>query len=179
MPLEEEYNAPGAQPESQQHWIPWLQQQLEEQNIPTNTPEFPIPYLPEYNAWKEVFESYEIREETILVGHSCGAGFIARWLSENKVKVGKVVLVAPWLDPKPSTLHNGFFDFVLDPSVSERTKGISIFVSNDDDEDIQQSVRTLTDAWPSVNVLRFENKGHFILESMGTREFPELAAEVL
>lgn len=30
---------------------------------------------------------------------SCGAGFLLRWLSENSVRIAKLILVIPWLDP--------------------------------------------------------------------------------
>ena len=71
-------------------------------------------YQPKYELWKTEFEKNEIDEETSLVGHSNGAGFIIRWLSENKdVRVDKVILVAPWLDPT-NRKGSEFFDFVID-----------------------------------------------------------------
>ncbi len=178
MPSEEEYNTPETRVQSAQHWLPWLKEQFERQGIPARTPEFPMPYKPDYEAWKRVFETFEIGNETILVGHSCGAGFLARWLSETKTAVGKALLVAPWMDPKPRTLDNGFFEFELDPEVQHRTK-ITIFYSNDDDSDILQSVEFLKDAWPQAKVITLHNKGHLDFDGLGTREFPELAHEAL
>ncbi|MEX0652068.1 MAG: alpha/beta fold hydrolase [Candidatus Paceibacterota bacterium] len=75
----------------------------------------PEPYLPNYEKWIEVFEQFKVDEETDLVGHSCGAGFLLRWLSENKINVGKLVLVAPWIDPiNELGDENNFFDFERD-----------------------------------------------------------------
>jgi len=100
MPDESEFKDPNREASSNCHWYPWLQRQLVLNGILAQTPEMPKAYEPEYDAWKEMFERFDTDEETILIGHSCGGGFIVRWLSENKDKrVGKVVLVAPWIDP--------------------------------------------------------------------------------
>ena len=78
---------------SNDHWIPWLQRQLLLNGIEAQTPEMPGFYKPNYEQWKDTLEMFHPDEETILVGHSCGGGFLVRWLSENSKKVGKVVLV--------------------------------------------------------------------------------------
>jgi hypothetical protein len=52
--------------------------------IAASTPEVSHSYDPQYPIWKREFERFEVTSETILVGHSCGGGFLVRWLSENK-----------------------------------------------------------------------------------------------
>lgn len=98
MPDKEDYFEPTADAESNCHWLPWLQRQLIVKNILAQTPEMPEPYSPNYEKWCSVFNQFTVSEETNLIGHSCGGGFLLRWLSENKQKVGKVALVAPWID---------------------------------------------------------------------------------
>jgi predicted alpha/beta hydrolase family esterase len=176
MPSKEEYRP--EEPQSEQHWLPWLRQKLQQRGIDAHTPELPEPWEPEYGAWKAAFEKLPLSDETILVGHSCGAGFLARWLSENPMRVEKVVLVAPWMDPPPRFLKNGFFEFTLDPNVPERTSSVTIYSSTDDDEDIQKSVEILKDAWPTATHKEYDDKGHFDLEGLGTNEFPELLEEL-
>ena len=68
---------------SNSHWLPWLQKQLFIQGILAQTPEMPTPYNPNYNLWLDVFKQFSINKETILVGHSGGAGFLLRFLCEN------------------------------------------------------------------------------------------------
>ena len=172
-PSKEGYFNPARDSQSNSHWIPWIQQQLLVNGILAQTPELPEPYEPVYEEWKKVFEKFDIDEDTALVGHSCGGGFLARWLSENKAKVGKVVLVAPWLDPDHQ-LHTDFFNFEPSAEVPGQTGGLTILVSSDDDADIQASVGTLVAKWPDAQVVKTEGKGHFTLGDMGTREFPEL-----
>ena len=72
---------------SNSHWFPWLSKQLLISDIPTVALEIPNAYMPNYTTWKKEFERFDIDSETILVGHSCGGGFLVRWLSENDVKV--------------------------------------------------------------------------------------------
>lgn len=157
---------------SNSHWFPWLQKQLLIKNIFTQTPEMPDAFKPDYEKWKSEFERYSIDDDTVLVGHSCGGGFLIRWLSENKVKVKKLILVAPWLDPNRSKTDT-FFDFAINPSISERMD-THIFISNDDDKDIQVSVSKIKDALPGVKRHDFQGMGHFTYEKMKTDKFPEL-----
>src|ERR1700741_4554197 len=97
MPDRKEYFDPESSAQSNKHWLPWLQRQLIVNDILAQTPELPEPYAPNYAKWCSVFDQFTVDEETMLIGHSCGAGFIVRWLTDNKKKVGKVALVAPFL----------------------------------------------------------------------------------
>jgi predicted alpha/beta hydrolase family esterase len=174
MPDKEKYfDTTRADSQSNSHWLPWLQQQLVLKGVLAQTPELPEPYSPDYKKWREVFEQFKIDRDTMLVGHSCGAGFLVRWLSENKIQVGKVALVGPWLDPH-HTAPNKFFDFTLDPELLARTQGLSAFYSTDDGEEVLTSVEMLKAAIPALEEKKFSGRGHFTLSDMGTREFPEL-----
>ena len=103
-PLRLEYYSQDYPSLSNCHWYPWLQKQLLVHRWQPKPPEIPRVFELDYAAWVREFERYDITPQTQLVGHSCGAGFLVRWLSEHKaVKVGRVVLrVAPWL-ALPST----------------------------------------------------------------------------
>jgi predicted alpha/beta hydrolase family esterase len=177
MPSEKSYLDSNREAQSNSHWLPWIQQQLLTKGILAQTPELPNPFKPVYEDWKSIFERHEINENTLLVGHSCGAGFLVRWLSENDVRVGKVVLVAPWMDPHHEL--DGFFEFNIDPHAIERTKGVDVFISEDDDEEMHTAVNQIKEAWPAAVVHSLKDKGHFTLRDMGTREFPELREVLL
>jgi len=178
MPSKEEYYSDEYPSASNSQWVPWLQKQLLIRDIPAVTPEMPISYLPDYEVWKREFERFDITPETILVGHSCGAGFLLRWLTENKdVHVGKVILVAPWLDPDKE-LANDFFNFQIDPTFPKRTLGTVVFDSTNDDV-IKDSVERIMSVVPDIKVVEFHNYGHFCIEDMKTEAFPELLEECL
>lgn len=55
------------------HWIPWVKKELILYGIKTETPLMPKPWEPNYISFKEEFEKYSVRDNTILIGHSCGA----------------------------------------------------------------------------------------------------------
>lgn len=173
MPSKEEYFDPTSPAPSNAHWLPWIQRELLLKGILAQTPEMPEPYQPVYEKWRAVFEQFKVDEETLLIGHSCGAGFLVRWLSENNIKVSKVVLVAPWLDPAHE-LSTGFFDFEIDPKLVEKTNGVTLFVSSDDDPVILESVEKLKTEAANITLQEFTHHGHFCLSDMKTTSFPEL-----
>jgi predicted alpha/beta hydrolase family esterase len=107
-------------------------------------------------------------------------GFLIRWLSENKIKVGKVILVAPWLDPHHSKgKDNDFFKFALDKNLYKKTDKLSLFFSEDDDEDIQISVEKIINEIKNIKVKKFKNYGHFCFSDMKSEQFPELLKEII
>jgi predicted alpha/beta hydrolase family esterase len=176
MPTKEEYYDLARPASSNCHWIPWIQKQLLLKDIVAQTPEMPVPYNPWYQAWKEMFERFPLNEDTILIGHSSGAGFIVRYLSENNIHVGKVVLVAPWLDPD-KFLDTGMFDFVLDEDFVSKTKGVTIFSSTNDMDEVQKTVNFLKEKVKGVKIVEFKDYGHFCYNDMQTDAFPELIKE--
>ncbi|MFA5933806.1 MAG: alpha/beta hydrolase [Candidatus Paceibacterota bacterium] len=178
MPNKEEYYDINRPASSNRHWFPWIQKQLLLKDIVAQTPEMPVPYNPDYNSWKEIFEQFLLNQETILIGHSCGAGFIVRYLSENNVKVGKVVLVAPWIDPD-TFLKTGMFDFEIDENLVAKTNGVMVFSSTNDEKEMQDTLEILKNKIKNIKVVEFKNMGHFCYDDMGTDAFPELLAEVV
>jgi predicted alpha/beta hydrolase family esterase len=177
MPDKEEYYSSGSSP-ANSHWLPWLKQELTARGISTQCPEFPVPYAPVYENWKATFEQYSVDPETVLIGHSCGAGFIVRWLSENKsIRVGKVLLVAPWLDPDKQ-LEDSFFSFTIDSNLRDRTAGIQVLYSLDDGREVHESVHLLREKI-NAEFLEYANKGHFTFEDLGTIAAPEILELIL
>lgn len=178
QPSKEEYYDPERLSMSNAHWIPWLQGQLLKKDIVAATPEVPLPFEPKWNLWNKDVERFEITPDTIIVGHSRGGEFWLKYLSEHKdISVGKVVLVAPSL----SKYYSGklyFGDFNIDPELAKRTKGITIFNSDNDRERIQQSVKEIKDTVKDIGYKEF-HLAHFTYGSMETDQFPELLEECL
>jgi len=151
------------------HWFPWLQKQLLVKNIFTQTPEMPEAFNPDYKKWKAEFERFDVNKESVLVGHSCGGGFLLRWLSENKISIEKLILVAPFLNPnKKERYGDGFLDFKIDPEIIERTNSIEVLLSDNEDVDgVKESVDTIMKTFPSATLHQFKNMGHFTYGAMG------------
>lgn len=169
---QEEYFSDKYPSLSNSHWLPWLQKQLLIAGFETETPEMPLAYLPRYSEWKGAIERYTISEESILVGHSCGGGFLLRWLSENALTPRRVVLVAPWLDPNREK-DPEFFQFTIDSSLTTRTE-LHVVVSDNDASDINLSVKTIQSQLPQARLHIFQKLGHFCFSDMNTEKFHEL-----
>lgn len=182
MPTRENYYSPERPSQSNSHWLPWLAQQLIVRDILAVTPEIPYAYEAEWEKWKREVERFEINENTMAVGHSCGGGFWLRYLSERRqIKINKLVLIAPsqglaWDEADRIAM---FGDFKLDENLAKRTAGTTIFNSIDDREGIQQSVAVIRKVVKGLKYREFKNYGHFTSNAMGSTEFPELLEELL
>jgi len=172
QPSKEQFYDPSFPSTSNYYWIPWLQKQLVIKGIPTATPEVPDNWKPVLANWRKEFERYDVTDETILVGHSCGAGFLVRWLSEHpEVKPAKVVLAAPWLNPKKLEETGDFFEFEIDKELAKRTELIVVY-SDDDMPQILDTVTALREALPEAAYKELHGMKHFYDDSRMT--FPEL-----
>lgn len=179
-PTKKEYYDPEAPSMSNAHWIPWLQGQLLKRDIPTATPEVPWNFDRNWKVWLKEVKRYDLGPETILVGHSTGAGFWIKYLSINKnLKVDKVILVAPWLDPDREHTKNFFDDFEIDPIFPSRTRGVTIFNSDNDQESVLKTVRIVREKVKDIKYKEFHNYGHFCYNDLKTDRFPELLEDVV
>ena len=118
-------------------------------------------------------------QRLVLVGHSMGAGFWVRYLSEHpNLTVDKVVLVAPWLNVNHE-MDTDFFNFEIDQSITGRVNELIIFSSDNDGVEMQDSIKLLQEKLPKSKTVDFHEYGHFTRKSMGTDAFPELLKAVL
>jgi predicted alpha/beta hydrolase family esterase len=176
QPTKERYFDPAFPASSNYYWIPWLQKQLICRGIPTAAPEVPNNWKPELNVWRTEFERYDVNEGTLLIGHSCGGGFLVRWLSEHPdVKPAKVVLLAPWLNPKKLEDTEDFFEFVIDKSLPKRTN-LTVIYSDDDMPQILDTVAVLKSTLPNVKYAKVHGRRHFFDDSC--LEAPEVLVEL-
>lgn len=160
-------------------WIPWLQKQLIINNVKTDTPEMPLAFEPEYLTWKTELERFEINSETSLIGHSAGGGFLLRWLTENpSVRIAKLVLVAPSIDPEKKSQTN-FCDFELSDKIQAQVGELHLLVSDNDSSGVMKSIDMIQSTLLKTVTHEFVGYGHFIPADMGNTEFPELAEIIL
>lgn len=159
------------------HWTNWLEGKLKEKGLNAFAPDMPIPWEPDYQKWKEVLENYKITKNSLLIGHSCGAAFLVRWLLSRGKKVKKLILVAPAKTSIKEERKKNFYDFELSNDASRIADEIVIFISNDS-ESMLESFELYKEAL-KPRIIELENKGHFIPTILGTNEFPELLEEVL
>ncbi len=178
-PEEEDFRDTTKPSPSKRNWFPWIQEELRLNGIDSDAPEMPKPYDPIYQEWVKVFEQYSVSNETTLIGHSCGGGFILRYLSEHpEVTPKRAMLVAPWLDPEPREFSTNFFDFEIDSTLTKRID-IHIFMSsNDPVGGALQSFEVVKKALPNATYHTFSDKEHFDTREY-EKEFHELLEEIL
>lgn len=161
------------------HWMPWVKRELEKKGVNVSTPLMPEPWSPNYSKWKKEFEKSNINENSILIGHSGGAGFLVRWLGETKKRIKKLILVAPYLidsgvDPELKDLVN----FKIDSKLKEYCDDLIVFLDKKDDAEIIKSVDFIKSNLGG-RIIELPNHGHFTLEDMRSEEFPELLNEII
>lgn len=159
------------------HWMPWLERELCNQNVEVSRPMMPHPWAPAYEDHKAEFEKLSVNEESVLIGHSCGAAFLVRWLGESRQKVKKLILVAPWKIPDDEVKER-FYNYPIDPAVKELVGEIVMFTSDDEEEEGKESLRIFHEALGG-KIIDLPEHGHYTFGDMGTEEFPELLGEIL
>jgi len=161
------------------HWIPWTKKQLIVNGIKTETPLMPSPWQPDYEKFKRTFEKYDVNENTILIGHSCGCAFLVRWLGEKKKKIFKLILVAPWKIPdKNDEFRKKFYTYPINETIKNRVKEIVMFTADDEEDDGKKSLKIFHKALGG-EVIKLKRRGHYTLKDMRTEEFPELIEVIL
>lgn len=135
-------------------------------------PDMPNKQNARYAEWKIWFERFSpyLSREVVLVGHSLGGLFLAKYLSENKFP--KKILATMLVAPAPSWVG----DFTLKKNVSLLKKqGGKIFLyhSSDDPLVTERYFKPYRKLLPDAAVRAFHNRGHFNRET-----FPELVKDI-
>ena len=161
---------------NRQGWSRTLGQALPDFDV--YRPQMPNSLMARYDAWKIWFEKFlpEMRDGVVLIGHSLGGIFLAKYLAENTLdkKVASLHLVAAPFDPHIS----GYLaDFVLPAElgkVTEQAAEIFIYASSDDTVVPLSDAEAYQNTFPSATLVRFSDRGHFNQES-----FPELIKNII
>jgi len=161
---------------SNAHWLPWLQQKFLRSGTVCQCLEMPTPYKPDYAAWKRVWQHAQLADDSVVVGHSAGCGFILKWLSGNpEARLAKLALVAPWMDPRG--VMGEFLTFDLDAGLQDRIGEIHVFFAdNEHVVGVAETKDAILTTFPKASLHCLPAHGHFCLGDMGTVEFPELWA---
>jgi predicted alpha/beta hydrolase family esterase len=122
-----------------------------------------------YEEWKIWFEKIVpfLEGKPILVGHSLGGIFLARYLNESllPVKIRAFFLVAaPYFEPSPKAglkAHAGFSVRKNFQKLQSQTEHVFIYHSQDDKVVSPSHARKYKANLPQAELILFEDKGHF------------------
>ncbi|HEX7042405.1 MAG TPA: alpha/beta hydrolase [Patescibacteria group bacterium] len=178
---------------SQENWIPYLRNHLEEKGDKVITPQFPVDTwenivekgegykstIQNLNNWINTFEKDVLpnlpKEHLTFIGHSISSIFILHLVNRFNLQLDKAIFVSPFLSILPKwefttvngTFYKTDFDFErIKKSIKER---IAIFSDNDPhvpEEKFEEFVR-LTESKPFI----VKDGGHLNAKA-GYLEFP-------
>ena len=161
----------------QQYWKTWLREGLGEE-YEVVLPEMPNKQNAKYAEWKIWFETTIpfLNEEVLLIGHSLGGIFLAKYLAEHTFpkKIRALFLVAAPFDHADADYS--LADFVLPSSlnkVMEQAKTIFLYHSENDPIVPFADLEKYAEALPTAVRRAFKDLGHF-----NTPEFPEIVKEI-
>lgn len=156
-------------------WKPGLRQKLGPE-YEVIIPAMPNKWNAQYEAWNIWFEKLFpfLNDEVILAGHSMGATFLAKYLSENKFprKIEGVFLVS-------GVLENNFapgeslLSFTPPEKLDLQSDKVFLYHSKDDQVVPFAELGKFQKALPDAKVRIFENLGH-----LNQEDFPELVEDI-
>ncbi|MCK4592045.1 alpha/beta hydrolase [Candidatus Parcubacteria bacterium] len=142
-----------------------------------------MPAMPNYSnakyiEWKIWFEKLFpfLEKKVVLVGHSLGGIFLARYLSENKFpkKILATILVAAPYDDKKSIARSAGFVLKKDLSKIQDQSGKLIFYHSRNDNSVPFSCFKKYEKFlPEASFKELKGRGHF-----RQNNFPEIVREI-
>lgn len=158
------------------NWKTGLQESLG-QTYDVYLPKMPNAYNSVYREWVLLFEKFLplLNDGVIMIGHSLGAVFLAKYLSEYTVsrKIKATLLISP---PYDTDLGKKMPQFAITAPLDglERQGGKVIIYHSKDDPVVDFSeLSQYQKQLPSLETRVFEDRGHFNIE-----EFPEIVEDI-
>jgi len=140
-------------------------------------PKMPNPMNAKYDEWKILFEKIAplLDNNVILIGHSLGAIFLVKYLSENKFpkNILATLLVSPPYDDED--MEESLGDFVPKSLDKLNKQGGKIFIYQSKDDKVVPSshLEKYKKALPNAIIREFKKRGHF-----DQPKFPELIKDI-
>jgi hypothetical protein len=138
----------------------------------------PNPMNAKYDEWKILFKKMAplLDNNVILIGHSLGAIFLAKYLSKNRFpkKILATLLVSPPYDDEG--MKESLGDFILPKSLDRLNKqGGKIFIYQSKDDSVVPyfHLEKYKKALPYAIIREFKKRGHF-----DQVKFPELIKDI-
>lgn len=172
-----------------EHWLPWLAQELEQKGFEVHLPEMPETDNPKLDPWIPYLKKQVgvADVNTYFVGHSIGCLAILHYLEKYSEKIGGAVLVAPWVTLNPESFAAPEDKKVVDEWTGkgfnwEKLKDLCsdfVAVFSEDDPDVPfLENKPVFERELKARVIVEHNKGHFTA-SEGATELPSVLEAVL
>jgi len=141
-------------------------------------PQMPNKYNAKYSEWKLWFEKYIpfLRDDVVLVGHSLGGIFLAKYVSEHRVPVrvqATILIAAPFSAEGTTRTLADFVPLSSLGDLAQRAGRIVLMQSRDDSVVSFANFEKYMALLPEAEQMIFEDRGHFSQET-----FPELIEKI-
>ncbi|MCL5006741.1 MAG: alpha/beta hydrolase [Patescibacteria group bacterium] len=147
-------------------------------NFDVYLPQMPNKTNARYLEWKLWFDKFlpYLKRNVVLIGHSQGGIFLAKYLSENKLpkKIGGVFLIAAPYDEQDADYS--LADFKLPKSLAilqSQARKIFLYHSKNDDVVPFANLKKYENSLPDAAIRTFKSRGHF-----NQATFPELVKDI-
>lgn len=130
-----------------------------------------------YREWKIWFDNITkvLNNNVILIGHSLGGIFLAKYLSENnfpKRIIATILVAAPFDDAEGADGKESLVDFTLPSSLAKFTaqcRKVYLLYSEDDPVVPFEQLEKYKNVLPNAEAVIYKDRGHFNQET-----FPEI-----
>lgn len=172
----------GAGNDSSGNWFPWLKKELESREYKVWVPDLPNTDHPKIEEWLSAVKGWNLDDDSIIIGHSCGGTLILRILENLPAgqKIKKAILVAAPLDKGSiekywilkENLAGGSYDF---EKIKNSADEFVLIYSENDPYDCGLRHGELLESKLEGRLIVKPEEGHFNLER-GERykQFPEI-----
>ena len=161
------------------NWFQWLSHELKNIGVTSYVPTLPTPENQSLSSWTAALHEQcpPITDQTVLIGHSCGAVLCMRLLEKLSTPVKCTVLVAPPLGligmPEIDALNTTFLDHPFDWRAIRRNAGELAYFMADNDQYVPQAQLLAIAKALEVTPIMIPHGGHLNAET-GYTTFPEL-----
>ena len=173
----------GAYGNPEENWFPWLKSELEKQGYNVFVPTFPTPDEQNLDNWLKVIGKYKnyFNNETIVIGHSIGAGFLLNIIEQLNITIKAAFLVSGWvglLNDPLDEINKTFVDRKFDWN-KIKINCEKFFVYNSDNDPYiplklgQDLANNL-----GVDLILVKNGGHINIKA-GFIEFPLILENII
>ena len=172
---------------SEEGWFPWLKKELEAKGFEATVFEMPESQIPKIETWVKYLEDniQDPDEETVLVGHSIGCQTILRYLEKLPlgVKVGKLILVAPWfvisnLKEEELPVAKPWEEIPIDEkNVLSHVISRIVAIFSDNDPFVSSSNQEIFSKEYEAEIIVQHKKGHFFGND-GVNELPVVLEKI-
>jgi predicted alpha/beta hydrolase family esterase len=166
------------------NWFPWLKKELEERGHKVYVPKLPTPENQSKDNWCKALDKQApiFDNDTILIGHSCGAVYLLHILESLSTSIKQSIFVSGFLDSLGDSeydeLNKTFINHSFDWNKIKNNAGsITVFHgSNDPFVPLSQAEKLCSNLSTKVNII--SNGGH-LNSASGYTKFKELSDIIL